>query len=90
MSESVRIQPVEPLFGHGRPLSSPLAGEVAAQRSMGGEAAGCGTVDGSLRFGHADSPPSRPSPIKGEGEFGLSRRIGSRVRLPDPTSGRAS
>ncbi len=90
MSEPVRFQAVEPIVGHGRPLSFPVAGEVAAQRPMGGGAAGCCTEARSRLLGRADSPPSRPSPIKGEGEFGPSGQSGFNGRLPLLIVGRAS
>ena len=88
MSEPVRIQEMEPVFGHGRPLSSPLAGEVAAQRSMGGAAAGYCAM-GHVPLGCADSPPSLPSHIKGEGAFCRPGLIESDQHLPDPSAGMA-
>ncbi|WP_281017494.1 MULTISPECIES: error-prone DNA polymerase [unclassified Minwuia] len=63
--------------------SSPLAGEVTAQRSMGGEAAGCSTSI-QRHVGFADSPPSRPSPVEGEGASEPVRPIGTHMQSPSP------
>lgn len=51
------------------PFSSPLEGEVAAKRSMGGLV--------ERRYGFAETPPPRPSPLKGEG---AGRSVSDAVR----------